>query len=104
MIRLVVLDRDHLEDGVLAGERDEREPPGGKPLAERYPPFRGDFVRRRREAGRDSVGDPPGCVGQPRALLVGHRRLRTRSSAERARTKSTSETRFSHGRRSSPEK
>jgi len=104
LIGLVVLDRDHLQNRVLAGERDERVPPRRKPFAERDTPFRCDLARRRRKARRNLAGDAPGCVGQPHALPAGHRRRRSARSTERARTNSRSDSRLSHGRRSSPEK
>jgi len=84
-LSLVVLDGDHLQNRVLAGERDERVPPRRKPFAERDTPFRGDLARRRRKARRNLAGDAPGCVGQPRALPAGHRRRRSARSTERAR-------------------
>ena len=103
VIGLVVFDGDDLEHGVIPREGHERETPPDDALRKGNAPLTRNFGGRRPQAVRHPRGDSPGRSVEPRALVPGHALARGPRSLARASTKRRSESRFSQGRRSSPE-
>src|SRR5207247_1343552 len=89
--------------GVAPREGHERETPPDDALRKGNAPLTRNFGGRRPQAVRHPRGDSPGRSVEPRALVPGHALARGPRSLARASTKRRSESRFSQGRRSSPE-
>ena len=73
VIGFIVLDRNDLEDRVVAGEGDVRESTRGQALAEGNTPLAGDLQSGRPKALRHPRRDAPGRDVEPRAFAVAHR-------------------------------